>query len=102
MYTKLPSLYKKVNAITECENGKFYNIYRHYLENHTESEYTEDDLNHKDFPAISEDKFALLCGNCYSDIPKLKKPKFSLAAGVNYGAIHCFTKIIIFHVFNAK
>ena len=49
MYTNLPSLYKKVYAITECENGKFYKIYRHYLENHTELEYAEDDLNQNDF-----------------------------------------------------
>jgi hypothetical protein len=96
MYNNLPSLYKKVYAITECDNGKFYNIYRHYLENHTESEYTEDDLKQNDFPAVSEDKFALLCQNCYSDIPKFKKPKFSLAAGVNYGAIHFLPKLSFF------
>jgi hypothetical protein len=96
MYTNLPLLYKKVYAITECENGKFYNIYRHYLENHTESEYTEDDLKQKDFPAVSVDKFALLCENCYSDILKFKEPKFLLAAGVNYGAIHFLPKLSFF------
>jgi hypothetical protein len=87
-YQNVPDGFKRIKGVTETTDGKYYGLYRPYLDVATDPHET----CYPDAPVDSDTTSAFLCDACYKSTGGSNpvQPLMSLVKGVDYGLAHIY------------